>query len=63
MKGSEKQIAWSTEIRNTVIKTAQEAYSAIVTDAQYDSSNPAHIHMVDIYKGWIIMNRRIQTKI
>lgn len=52
MKGTEKQIAWAERIKKVIIDTANEAYSVMVNDQQFDSNNPAHVAMAETYKNW-----------
>lgn len=52
MKGTEKQIAWATQIQKTVIDTANEVYNIMVNDSKYDKNNEQHVNMAEIYKSW-----------
>ena len=45
LKGTEKQIAWAEEIRETVISTMKEMHSAFVNDARFDANNAQHVAM------------------
>lgn len=45
MKGTEKQIVWATDIKNTLISTWSEMKELLINDEKFDSSNPQHVSL------------------